>query len=76
MKKSLLALAVLGAFAGAAQAQSAVTIYGSIDGGVRYMKNVDGAGNSLTSEGGKTLTSGSSAFGVHTGTFNNNRLGL
>jgi predicted porin len=31
MKKSLLALAVLGAFAGAASAQSSVTIYGSLD---------------------------------------------
>jgi predicted porin len=34
MKKSLLALAVLGAFAGAASAQSSVTIYGSLDLGV------------------------------------------
>ncbi|MCW7539875.1 porin [Aquabacterium sp. A7-Y] len=34
MKKSLLALAVLGAFAGAASAQSAVTIYGKIDMGL------------------------------------------
>ncbi|HJV95356.1 MAG TPA: porin [Albitalea sp.] len=35
MKKSLLALAVLGAFAGAASAQSSVTVYGKIDvGGV------------------------------------------
>ena len=31
MKKSLLALAVLGAFAGAASAQSSVTMYGIID---------------------------------------------
>ena len=31
MKKSLLALAVLGAFAGTASAQSSVTIYGSLD---------------------------------------------
>ncbi len=31
MKRSLIALAVLGAFAGAASAQSSVTIYGSID---------------------------------------------
>jgi predicted porin len=31
MKKSLLALAVLGAFAGAASAQSSVTIYGMVD---------------------------------------------
>src|ERR1700704_712787 len=30
MKKSLLALAVLGAFAGAASAQSSVTVYGSL----------------------------------------------
>jgi predicted porin len=35
MKKSLLALAVLGAFAGAASAQSSVTVYGKVDvGGV------------------------------------------
>ena len=31
MKRSLIALAVLGAFAGAASAQSSVTIYGSLD---------------------------------------------
>ena len=31
MKKSLLALAVLGAFAGAASAQSSVTLYGRVD---------------------------------------------
>jgi predicted porin len=35
MKKSLLALAVLGAFAGAASAQSSVTIYGVIDMGIQ-----------------------------------------
>lgn len=34
MKKSLLALAVLGAFAGAASAQSSVTIYGVVDLGI------------------------------------------
>jgi predicted porin len=34
MKKSLLALAVLGAFAGGASAQSSVTIYGQIDQGI------------------------------------------
>jgi len=63
MKKSLLALAVLGAFAGAAQAQSAVTIYGSFDGGVRYRTNQNAAGDSL-------LTMGS------TGTYNSNRIGF
>ena len=34
MKKSLLALAVMGAFVGAAQAQSSVTVYGLFDGGL------------------------------------------
>jgi predicted porin len=36
MKKSLLALAVLGAFAGAASAQSSVTLYGRIDAGYQW----------------------------------------
>jgi predicted porin len=36
MKKSLLALAVLGAFAGAASAQTNVTIYGVVDAGINY----------------------------------------
>src|SRR5436309_552652 len=63
MKKSLLALAVLGAFAGVAQAQTSVTIYGSFDGGVRYQNHQDAAGHSR-------LTMGS------TGTYNSNRLGF
>lgn len=63
MKKSLLALAVLGAFAGAAQAQTNVTIYGSFDGGLRRLSNVDAAGNDR-------LTMGSN------GTYNSNRLGF
>jgi predicted porin len=39
MKKSLLALAVLGAFAGAASAQSSVTIYGLVDMSVAKSNN-------------------------------------
>ena len=35
MKKSLLALAVLGAFAGAASAQSSVTLSGMVDAGIK-----------------------------------------
>jgi len=38
MKKSLLALAVLGAFAGVASAQSSVTLYGTLDVNGRYVK--------------------------------------
>jgi predicted porin len=63
MKKSLLALAVLGAFAGVAQAQTSVTIYGSFDAGVRDQTNQDAAGHSRT-----TMNSA--------GTYNSNRLGF
>jgi len=39
MKKSLLALAVLGAYAGVASAQSSVQLFGTLDVGVKYIKN-------------------------------------
>jgi predicted porin len=63
MKKSLLALAVLGAFAGVAQAQTNVTLYGSIDAGLRRVDKVNAAGDSR-------ITMGS------TGTFQSNRIGF
>ncbi|WP_432258324.1 porin [Cupriavidus sp. TMH.W2] len=40
MKKSLLALAALGTFAGAAQAQSSVTLYGVVDANIEYVSNM------------------------------------
>jgi len=56
MKKSMLALAVLGAIAGAAQAQSSVTIYGIVDTGFTYANKVTTGG---TTTGSKfALTSG------------------
>ena len=39
MKKSILAVAILGAFAGVASAQSSVTLQGTIDVNARYVKN-------------------------------------
>jgi len=53
MKKSLLALAVLGAFAGAASAQSSVTVYGIVDLGFQNSDNGDPAGrtNGIASGG-------------------------
>jgi predicted porin len=42
MKKSLLALATLGAFAGAAHAQSSVTLYGIVDAGLQFVNNSAG----------------------------------
>jgi predicted porin len=55
MKKLVMAAAVLGAFAGAAQAQTSVTLYGIADGDVRFdhtnigtLKSVDSGGESGT----------------------------
>jgi len=49
MKKSLLALAVLGAYAGVASAQSSVTLFGTLDVNARYLKNDGRSGQ--TSQG-------------------------
>jgi predicted porin len=59
MKKSLLAVAALSAIAGAAQAQSSVTIYGVMDAGYINQKS-DGVGSSARSNGSNSLI-GSSA---------------
>lgn len=60
MKKSLLALAVLGAFAGAASAQSSVTVYGivdaslsSIDNGAERTNGIDSGRNNASRIGFK-----------------------
>ena len=51
MKKSLLALAVLGAFAGAASAQSSVTLFGVIDLNGRYVDNGGGKQYQMSQDG-------------------------
>jgi len=48
MKKSLFALAALGAFAGAAQAQSSVTLFGTLDASLQYISNGGVAGSTTT----------------------------
>ena len=67
MKKSLLALALLGAFAGVAQAQTAVQIYGTVDAGL--IKRTDQtlnigkrANNTLGFKGTEELGSGLKAL--------------
>jgi predicted porin len=68
MKKSLLALAVLGAFAGAASAQSSVTLYGRVDLSIgknvgstsKYLAN--GSGSRLGVKGYEDLGGGMGAF--------------
>jgi len=64
MKKSLLALAVFGAFAGAAQAQSSVTIYGIVDMGLAYTSHTAGA------------TGNGALFQVKSGVIQGSRLGF
>ena len=64
MKKTLLAAALLAGFAGAASAQSSVTLYGIVDAGLRYTQvsrnNLDGVNN----------------FGLGYGQQSGNRFGL
>ena len=58
MKKSLLAVAALSAIAGAAQAQSSVTIYGVLDAGYANQKS-DGAGASALSKASNSIIASS-----------------
>jgi len=51
MKKSLLALAVLGAFAGTASAQSSVTLFGIIDLGYRNVENGNTSQSQMSQDG-------------------------
>jgi len=70
MKKSLLALAVLGAFAGAAQAQSSVTIYGIVDTGITYTSKVGSVA------GTPAATATGSRFGLNSGILQGSRIGF
>ncbi len=67
MKKSLIAVAVLGAFAGAAQADDAVTVYGVIDAAIRNTTN--STYNAATNQSG-------SFTGFSQGLFNGSRFGI
>lgn len=51
MKKSLLALAVLGTFAGAASAQSSVTLFGIVDLNLQYLDNNSGTQYGMGQDG-------------------------
>ncbi|KOF54082.1 MULTISPECIES: porin [unclassified Achromobacter] len=63
MKKTLLAVALLAGFAGAAQAADSVTLYGLIDAGIGYEK-VKFDGNSQSRFGGVQGVSSGSRFGL------------
>ncbi|AMP17046.1 porin [Collimonas pratensis] len=71
MKKSLIALAVLGAIAGAAQAQTSVTIYGIVDTGVVYTTKVS------TGKGADGFSNANgSKFSVNSGVIQGSRIGF
>ena len=67
MKKTLIALAVVGA-SGAAMAQSSVTLYGVADAGIGKIKSGSPAGNDATNKvqfsSGSLMTNGNSRIGV------------
>lgn len=58
MKKSLLAVAALGAFASVAQAQSSVTVYGILDMGYAGYNTRQATGTTVTKTTGNTFTQG------------------
>lgn len=76
MKKSLLALAAMGAFAGAAQAQSSVTVYGILDVGF-YGQTVRNAGTPFTqgTAGANNVTT-TTGQGFGSGAESTSRLGF
>jgi predicted porin len=72
MKKSLIALAVLGAMSGAAMAQSSVTMYGIVDIGLQWNKSGVQTGTS----GGLPVFSQENTFGINGGYQSGSRFGV
>lgn len=63
MRSAIISAIAIGCCSGLAQAQTSVTMYGSVDGGIRRLTNVDAAGNDRLSMGSN-------------GTYNSNRIGF
>jgi predicted porin len=74
MKKSLVALAVLGAFSSAAYAQTSVTVYGVIDLSVNYTTHQNAAGDHVFSLGDSGASTGAGDAGQ--GALSGSRWGL
>jgi len=71
MKKSLLALAAIGAFSGAAQAQSSVTVYGIIDVGYLATRGTEGRASTAASATAAAYANGGN---LNTSAFNASNL--
>ena len=78
MKKSLLALAAMGAFVGAAQAQSSVTVYGLLDVGYLVTKGTEGrASTAATSTAAGYVNGGTlSTSAINSSNLATSRLGF
>jgi predicted porin len=76
MKKSLIALAVLGAFSGAASAQANVTLYGIIDIGIQYNSQFSPTYGTHIDRGQVKAGSQQSTWGVESGYDLGSRFGL
>jgi len=74
MKKSLLALAVLGAFSSAANAQTSVTLYGVLDISLNYTTHQNAAGDHVISLGDSNAPTGAGDGGQ--GALSGSRWGL
>jgi predicted porin len=74
MKKSLFAIAAVTAFAGAAQAQSSVTVYGTIDQGYQTFDYTNTAG--LTTTAAQRKMTGMNTGGAGNGGLTSNRIGF
>jgi len=76
MKKSLLALAALGAFAGAAQAQSSVTLYGVVDANIEYVSHMSNSTPATASATNPFPGTAHNVFRLTSGGLSGSRWGL
>jgi predicted porin len=76
MKKSLFALAALGAFASAAQAQSSVTLYGAFDAGVAYITDIQAVSTTAQTAATSATAVTGSQLAYNEGAFQSNAWGM
>ena len=76
MKKSLFALAALGAFATAAQAQSTVTLYGTFDTSIAYINDITPVQSNANTSASNSITNAGAATAFIDGSFATSSWGM